>query len=136
MNFFRALGRFFGGLFSFFRPSGENQDELQLLLQYGTMKFVGRDAKRAARITETIDEILDVAENEYASAEHLLLELPLDKLDPADRLAAQRLAEMAIEGVRARAGVSTTMELPLEDLELVLGWVRDAAVLAAGHARR
>lgn len=109
----------------------------KIAVQYATLTAVDRvgsdPATTAAKIVEIVDRGLALAENEPASVGELALQIqamiPADKLSPQDRYLVAALSELVVSELTRRVPVGEAV--PIGDLKVVLGWVRDAALFAA-----
>jgi hypothetical protein len=134
-----------GGIFSG-DPTVE-QAIAKIAIQQATLRAIQANGEaaapiRAAVVVKVIDQTLAVlsdADSEAPDGDHVIsaadlaaaLDLVLPKdLAPADKLLVAQLSTLIIAEVSARIP-DDQQQLPLTEISVVLGWVREAAILAA-----
>lgn len=115
----------------------------KLVVQYATLKYIGRagdeaaQAARALRVQSVVDEVREVAHGDdvYISTlvNYVTAKLPND-LDAADRLLATALIGAVAQELEARVGDGVLDPEKLIAVDTLLGWVIDAAKLIPAPA--
>jgi hypothetical protein len=104
----------------------------RITIQYATLKLIGDSEGRAERVIALVDTGLALAEADLSSVEELrtkiLALIPPDALEPPERLLVANLSELIVIELKRRVDVPGT--IPILEIREVLGWVREAAVLA------
>ena len=103
----------------------------KLVVQYATLKYVGDDVEKAARVVAVADSVeLAATSGEVGSLDALEALIPLADLDPADRLLATQLVSVIREELEQRLDLGSASELA-EHVGTLASWVREAAAISA-----
>jgi len=115
------------------RPSTQ-QVLAKIAIQQATLRAVQSDPARAAAVVKIVDEALLILEGDKdavitaAELQAALNQVLPQLLTPADRLLVAQLTELIVAEVNARVPVEQA-DLPIAEVSVVLGWVREAAAL-------
>lgn len=107
----------------------------QIVVQQATLRFIGSDPERAAKVAEMAEQLQALVSAEPVTVDHLQAQaiqaLAVAELELADQHLAEGLILLVAEELRARVGDQTIPPPGLVEAEAVLGWVVSAARLAS-----
>lgn len=126
------------GLQGFFTTPSTQQTLAKIAVQQATVRAIqanpAQASDRATAVVKVVDEavaVLNGAEDGVITSEELRLVLdrvlPKD-LEPADKLLVAQLTELIVAEVNARVP-GELQGLPVAEISVVLGWIRDAAAV-------
>lgn len=128
------------GCAGFFTTPSSEQVLAKIAIQQATVRAIqaapaDEVASRAERVVAIVDEalaVLEGAEDGVITSEELaavVARVLPQELSPADKLLVQDLVALIAAEIQARVP-APQLGLPVAEVSVVLGWVREAAVVA------
>jgi hypothetical protein len=98
----------------------------RIAVHEATFAFVRGDADRARRVVSVCDQVLATDADAMVTVDSLKALIPWGELNPQQRLDAEALFDLVAAELSARIPAGEH-RLPIEDVKVVTGWVREAA---------